>query len=438
MKPVDLPAQPADTMGATSREMAVSRQSWWLLVFLVLVHACNWMDRYLASILIEPMKRDLALSDTQIGIITGVGFSVIYSLAALPFARLADRGARKPLLSALIGAWSAATMLASAAVGFLSLAATRLVVAAAESGCSPTAYSLISDSFPSAFRGRAISLYALGVPLGAWAGLTIGGIVNDHVGWRATYLIIGAPGLLLALLAFAWMKEPARGQFDAPAARSKTFSFAQAMRTMGGSPAFILSCISIGLLAITTSSFQGWAPTYLMRSRELSSSAVGSITGTFAGLGGVLALLIVGVLADVLGRRDARWYLWLPLAGALVLLPAEQLFLRTDGYVSYAFYFLTVVAGGTYVAPLFTLSQILLPPGIRAVGSAVMLLVINLVGMGGGIFAAGALSDVFQASGSSDSLAAALQVLQVGAFLGIFTLAGAAYFVRRDIAALQA
>jgi predicted MFS family arabinose efflux permease len=311
------------------------------------------------------------------------------------------------------------------------------VVAAAESGCSPTAYSLIADSFSVRFRGRAISLYALGVPIGAWAGLTLGGIVNDHVGWRATFLFIGAPGLLLALITLLWMRDPPRGGHDGVVSRSRTFTVLEALGFMRRSRAFVLSCVSIGLLAITTSSFQGWAPTYLIRSQGFSSGTVGLLSGTLSGIGGIIAALLAGFLADHLGRRDPRWYLWLPMTGAAILLPAEQLFLRVHGPLSFVFYFLTVLAGGTYVAPLFTVCQVLLPPRVRAFGSAVMLLVINLVGMGGGIFAAGALSDLFHSHGFAEPLAMALQFLQLGAGLGLFTLAWAALWVKRDAAALK-
>lgn len=428
---IDLATGPAE-----ARERVGSR-AWWLLALLVAIHSCNWMDRYLATILIQPMKEDLKLSDTQLGIITGFGFSIIYSLAALPIARMVDLGPRRLLLSLFVGTWSAATMLASAAGGFFSLTATRLAVAASESGCSPTAYSLISDSFPTQFRGRAISLYALGIPFGAWAGLGLGGYVNALYGWRATFLILGAPGLLLALFTLLWMREPARGKFDTKESAAQTFTFIEALHVMKASPAFILSCASIGLLAITTSSFQGWAPTFMMRSQGLSSDTVGIISGTMSGIGGILAALLAGLLVDSLGRRDARWYLWLPMTGATILLPAELVFLRSEGALSYICYFITVFAGGSYVAPLFTLCQILLPTRMRAVGSAVMLLVINLVGMGGGIFAAGVLSDIFLAWGFDNPLGAALQCLQFGAVLGIGTLAWAATRVRRETAFSQ-
>ena len=410
----------------------VSGRSWWMLTLLIAIHTCNWMDRYVATILIEPMKHDLGLSDTDLGLLTGLGFSLVYSLTALPIARMVDNGSRKLLLSGFVGAWSAATMLASTAAGFAGLAATRVVVAASESGCSPTAYSLISDSFPGRLRGRAVSLYALGVPFGAWAGLALGGVVNDRYGWRSAFLVIGAPGLLLAAVTLLWMREPVRGAHDLAGMGSRPFTLAEAFVSLQRNRSFVLSCASIGLLAITTSSFQGWAPTHLIRTQGLSSGSVGTLAGMLSGVGGIVAALGVGFLADRLARRDPRWYFRLPMIGAAVLIPAEQMFLRSTGSLSFVWYFITVLAGGTYVAPLFTLCQLLLPPRIRALGSAVMLLVINLVGMGGGILAAGVLSDLLQRAGIADPLGRALQLLQVGAVLGIGTLALGAMQVRHD------
>jgi predicted MFS family arabinose efflux permease len=331
--------------------------SWWLLLFLIAVHSCNWMDRYLATILMEPMKRDLHLSDAQLGLITGLGFSLVYSLTALPNARMVDRGQRKFLLSAFVGLWSGATMLASMATGFASLAASRVVVAAAESGCSPAAYSLISDSFPARLRGRAVSLYALGVPFGAWAGLSLGGFVNDLVGWRATFLLIGAPGLALALIAATLLRDPPRGGYDSKTVQVRAFSLVEALDFMRRSPAFVLSCVSIGLIAISTSGFQGWVPAYLMREHGASSSMAGALAGAMSGIGGIIGALLVGLFADILARRDPRWYLWLPMIGAAVLIPAQQIFLRTECMVSYVFYFVAILAGGTYTAPMFTLCR---------------------------------------------------------------------------------
>jgi predicted MFS family arabinose efflux permease len=416
-----------------AREAPVPAGSWWLLVFLIAAHTCCWMDRYLVIILNEPMKRDLNLSDSQLGLISGFAFSLIYSLSALPLGRLVDHGPRRLILSAVVAIFSAATMLASFVKGFASLAATRLVVASAESGLSPAAYSLISDSFPIRWRGRAISLYSLGLASGTWAGLMLGGLFNDLVGWRATFLIVGSPGIVVALIALVWMRDPVRGRFDNVAITAQTFTFAEAIRFMSRNRAFVASAAALGLLTITTGAFEGWAPTYLIRDRGMSAGAAGVLSGTMSGVGGAAATLLIGVLADVLGRRDLRWYLWLPLMGVVVLIPSELLFFHTQGAVSYVCYFIAILAGSTYVAPLFALGQVLLPARIRALGAAMMLLVINLIGMGGGMLGTGVISDLLHAHGANDPLGTALQLLTAGAVLGAGALAYASMWADRDL-----
>lgn len=430
-----MPAAAPSTIPA-GRPSTVPARSWWLLAFLIAAHTCCWTDRTLVIILNEPMRRDLHLSDTQIGLISGFAFSLVYSLAAIPIGRMVDHGSRRVILSSVIGVFSAVTMLAGLARGFASLAASRLVVAGAESGLSPAAYSLISDVFPARWRGRAVSLFTLGISFGTWAGLTLGGLFNDMVGWRATFLLVGLPGVLLTLIAILWIRDPVRGGFDDAAAAPENFSFARAMHFILRSRAFIASALALGLLTVTTGAFEGWAPTYLIRDRAMNAATAGMMTGTMTGIGGIAATLLVGVLADLLGRRDLRWYLWIPLIGAGIFVPAQVLFLRTEGPLSYFFYFVAVLADSTYTGPLFALGQTLLPPRIRALGAAVMLLTINLIGMGGGMLGAGMISDLLQAHGSTDSLSTALQILQVGAVLGVATLIYASLWVRRDTAAL--
>lgn len=418
-------------------DAVVPPRSWWLLAFLVAAHTCCWMDRYVIIILTEPMKRDLHLSDTQLGLISGFAFSLIYSLAALPIGRLVDRRPRRLILSSVIAIFSAATMVASVVKGFASLAASRLVVAAAEAGLGPAAYSLMSDSFPLRWRGRAVSLYSLGLAFGTWAGLTLGGLLNDMVGWRTTFLIVGSPGLLLALVALLWVRDPVRGGFDDSAVEVQAFSFTQALRFMLGSRAFVASALALGLLTITTGAFEGWVPTYLIRNRDLTASTSGMLSGTLSGIGGTAATLVVGILADLLGRRDIRWYLWIPLIGVAIFIPCQLLFFHTSGLISYILYFLAIVADASYVAPLFALGQMLLPPRTRALGAAMMLLAINLIGMGGGMFGTGVISDLLHDAGAADPLGVALQLLQLGAVAGAGALLYASFWVKRDMDALN-
>lgn len=437
MSRIDAPGlAPLATPGASSTaKQLVPTRSWRLLALLLCASICCWMYRFLPIILTEPIKRDLSLSDTHMGLITGFAFSLVYSIVALPTARLVDQHSRRFIFPAIVGAFSLATMLTGAAGGFATLALARLTVAATESGLNPTALSLISDSFSTRLRGRAISIYTLGAGFGMWAGLAIGGTLNDLYGWRIAFALAGVPGVALALVALVWLKEPGRGSFDNHHADGHTFSLAQALAFMRASWTYIACVVAIGLLTFSAGAFEGWAPTYLVRNRSLSSGEAGMISGAMSGLGNITAVLASGFLADHFGRNDSRWYLLLPLVGMAIFMAAEHAFLRSEGLSCYLFYFLTSFGGGTYIAPLLALCQMLLPPRIRALGSAIMLVSLNLVGMGGGIFMAGFLSDRYHSQGIADPLGSALMTSQIGAVAGCLALCVAVIWVRRDVVA---
>ncbi|MGH8446712.1 MAG: spinster family MFS transporter [Solimonas sp.] len=404
-----------------------------VLAILVAVYACCWMDRYLMIILIEPIRLELQLSDTQMGLLTGFAFTVMYSLAGLPFAYWADRKSRRVVLAIAALGWSIATMLSSLGRDFKTLALARFGVAAFEAGCSPTAYSLISDYFPASHRSRAIAIYSLGTSLGIWGGLTLGGAVSAHYGWRAAFVVLGIPAAIMSVLVFLFVREPPRGGQDRARRDSDTrYSLAESARLILGRRSFVGAAFALGTLTITSTAFLSWAPAYLIRVRGLDTAQVGMIGGSIVGFSGILGTLGVGLLCDRLARRDSRWYLWLPLIGFALFLPFERLFFASSGVWTYAFYFLAALASATYAAPLFTVGQFVLPPRLRALGAAVMLLVLNLLGMGGGSFAVGLLSDLLRPRYGEASLQHAILLLQAAALIGFACLLWAAAAIRRE------
>ncbi|NKF23564.1 spinster family MFS transporter [Solimonas marina] len=425
--------QPMDSIASPSASASanIPRYSWWVLAILVGVYSCCWTDRYLMVILIEPIAKDLHLNDAQMGLLTGFAFTLVYSFAGLPFAYWADRKSRKLVLSIAVFGWSIATMLSSLGRNFVTMAMARLGVATFEAGCSPPAYSLISDYFPASHRARAIAIYGLGISFGIWAGLTLGGAVNAHYGWRAAFIVLGLPSLVMATLVLLFVREPRRGQHERTVDRR--YSAAQAARLMAVRPSFIGSAFAMALLTITSTSFVTWAPTYLIRARGLDTEQVGFIIGSISGFSGIAGSLAMGWLCDRLAGRDPRWYLWLPLIGFALFLPFERLFFMTTGTWSYVFYFLASMASSTYIAPLFSVGQLVLPARVRALGAAVMLMVLNLLGMGFGSYAVGLLSDHFKPTLGDESLRAAAMWLQISALLGFVCLAVAARSIRRDV-----
>lgn len=401
-------------------EVRTSRRAWIVLAMLVAVYSFSWIDRSLLIILIDPLSKDLHVSNTEMGLLTGFGSSLLYSLAGFPIARLADKGSRRLIITAALSVWSLLTALSGFAGNFIALAFTRFGIAISSAGCSPSAYSLISDYFPQKRRGTAIAIYSLGISIGMWAGLTFGGILEDHFGWRTAFMALGFPGVVLAVLFFLVVKEPRRGVYDTHLeGGDRQYSLPEAARHIFGHPTFIAIAIGFSLIAAANSAFENWIPTYMIRVNHMSSTEVGSISGLFQGITGFAGTLLFGFLADKLGSRDRRWYLWIPIFGFLIMGSAILLFFRCTGTPMYVCYFLIELSASAFYAPIFTASQALLPPRLRALGMATVLFLLNVIGMGAGPFLTGWLSDVLAAYGLDEGLAPAISIMQASGVIGI-------------------
>jgi len=413
----------------------VSLYSWIVLFLLCAVYSFNWMDRYVLVILLEPIRKDLGLSDTAAGLLTGFVFSSVYALAGFPIARLADRGSRRTVIAIAVAAWSVMTTGAGFARGFFTLAIARMGVAVCEAGCSPPAHSLISDYFPPRRRGTAMALYSLGISIGIWAGLSLGGEISERYGWRAAFFVLGLPGLLLALIIRLVVKEPARGQHDgAHHEADRQFTLKQSLQRIGETRSFIYIALSLGLLSFTGSGFEQWSPTYLIRVLGMPEGDAGALAGFMEGVPGIIGTLGAGVLADFLAKRDARWYLWMPLVGVVIYIPAELMFLYGPASTFKPCYFLVILGIASYSAPLFAIGQTLLPPRMRAFGASLLLFVLGIIGTGGGGFMVGLLSDLLKPAFGVASLRHAIALVQVGSAAGVITLLLGAARLRRDLA----
>ncbi len=409
------------------------RRAWPILILLMLIYSFSWMDRFLLVISIDPISRDLDVSNTEIGLLTGFGASLLYALAGFPIARIADRRSRISVISIALGAWSAFTGAIGLASSFVMLALCRFGIAAASAGCSPAAYSLIADLFPPQRRGTAIAIYSLGISIGTWAGLTLGGVAVEALGWRHAFLALGLPGLCLAAILFFLVREPTRDRFDAGSrAASKDYAPKEAIRFLLDRRAFVGIALGFGLLSFAMSAFENWVPTYLIRAYGLGAAEVGSVSGLFQGVTGIFGTLVFGILSDRLARRDPRWYIRIPLACALVAVPIILLFFLVPKNAAYACYFVIELCASGYSAPLFAVSQMLLPPRLRAFGMAMMLFVLNVLGMGLGTFITGWTSDLIGGSGPAGGLGPAIMAMQAVGLLGMLALIDAIRTYRAD------
>ncbi|WP_336980876.1 MFS transporter [Altererythrobacter fulvus] len=429
-----LPSSPAAAGLAAEEDENPTRYAWFVLAMLTAVYSFSWMDRFLLVILIDPISKDLNVSNTQIGLLTGFGASLLYSLAGFPIARMADQKSRKWIITSALGAWSSLTAMIGVAGSFFSLAFARFGIAIASAGCSPAAYSLISDYFPARRRGTAIAIYSLGISIGTWAGLTLGGMAADSFGWREAFLLLGLPGIAFAALMALVMREPRRGTYDgSPAESERHYSRGEAWNFFRKNRPFLGIAFGFGFISCATSAFENWIPTYLIRAHGLSATEVGSISGLFQGLTGIFGALAFGIMADRLARRDRRWYLWIPLLCSAASAPLILLFFSLPVNLSYACYFAIEFCVSGYSAPLFAASQMLLPPRLRALGMATILFVLNIIGQGMGPTLTGLASDLIGGSGAAGGLAPAIMAMQVFAVIGALALIDAARTFERRI-----
>lgn len=391
-----------------SREMTAARR-WAAVVLLTLVGILNYVDRFLPSVLAEPIKRDLALSDTALGLINGFGFLIIYAVLGIPIARLADRGRQGVVITACLGLWSAMTMLGGLAQSGWQLALTRMGVAVGEAGSTPAAHAFIARSFPPARRAAPLAVLTLSAPLATMLALIGGGLVAAALGWRNTFLLMGALSLLIAplvLLTLGAGRGPARGTAAPGAGRSAYLGLLKKQ-----SFAVILvasSAIGIGSYALTA-----FGPAFLMRVHGLSVAEVGVQFGVASGVAGVLALVLVGVLADRLSSRDPRWHLWTVAAMAGLFTPCTvAALLVADGRAALVLLALGNAFGAAYFAPLVAAIQRLAPAHLRASASAIMLFCTAVLG-GLGPLIAGMISDALQPELGAAALARGLLVAPV-------------------------
>jgi predicted MFS family arabinose efflux permease len=402
------------------------------LALLVVVNIFSQIDRQLMNILVEPVKAEFALSDTQIGVLVGLAFALFYTLAGIPIARIADRYDRRNLIAACLVLWSLATAACGLARSYAVLLVTRFGVGVGEAGCAPAAQSMLADYFPPAARGRALSTYQLGVPLGFLIGPTVGGFVNDAYGWRVTFYVVGLPGVLLALGVWLRLREPVRGVFDVGAWADETPPLGEVLRYLWRRRAMRHIVLAASLHTATAGAWAVFMPAFLQRAHDLSTSQVGWRYALVAGLGGSIGTYMGGWLGDRLGRLDPRWYIWSPMLGALVAMPASYVAFSTESLeLSIVALFVVQVGGLAYAGVVHAVTQSLATPRIRALTAAIALFAMNLVGFGGGPFLAGWMSDRI---GGSNALGMSLIAMNVVLLWGCAHYVLAARNYRSDLA----
>lgn len=399
-------------MAATAAEQAsaaAARSTRVMLWILLVVYVFNFIDRQIITILAEPIRMDLGLSDTQIGLMTGLAFALFYTVLGIPIARYADRpGTSRPLIIAIaLTIWSGMTALSGLAQNFGQLLLARIGVGVGEAGCTPAAHSLIADSVPKARRSSALAFYALGIPVGTLLGMVIGGLLNDWLGWRMTFFAVGLPGIALAVFVLLVLKEPRRSGAIAldHAAPPRKLGGMDTLKAIFGSRAMVLLLVAGSSASFLAYGKTTWATIFFQRTHDLSPGEVGFYFGLVNGLAGMAGTLLGGWLADRFGALNRRHVLTAPAVGMAVAVPL-QLYAYSAGQWWLAIGLLAVptLLNSLYYGPTYSSVQGLVPRQARAMASAVMLFCQNLIGLGLGPLLFGMLSDAFKPGYGEDSV----------------------------------
>lgn len=376
-----------------------------VLGLLVLAYTLNFVDRTIIYTIGQAIKEDLQLTDTELGLLGGLAFAVLYTLLGIPLARWADRSNRVTIIAVSIAVWSAFTAACGLAASFVQLLVLRVGVGVGEAGLSPPAHSLISDYYEPKRRASALSVYALGIPLGVMFGAVAGGWIADRFSWRAAFLLVGLPGVPVALAVKKLVREPARagaeerGRVPAVVATGRSpESFSVVVRTMfsgWGLIHLVAGCTLVSLAAYGTTTY---SQAYFIRYFGVSYTLVGAVFGVVGGLGTGVGTLLGGWLADRLGRRSQRWYALIPGIGVSLALPLYALVFTRESWQAAAWLLLLPgVFHFMYVGPTFGLVQNAMPVRMRATAAAVLLFVVNIFGLGIGPPLCGWLIDTFSA-----------------------------------------
>jgi MFS family permease len=369
---------------------------WYALAVLFFVYVFNFIDRSILSILAQPIKEDLDLSDSQLGFLGGLAFALFYTFLGIPIARLADRGVRRNILATCLAIWSVMTAVCGYAQNFVQLLLARVGVAVGEAGGSPPSHSMISDLFPPGQRATALGIYALGIPVGTMIGNLTGGWINQEFDWRTAFMVVGLPGVVMALLVRFTLAEPVRGGADAQTvpvhgelpAVGKVFGYMWSRRS------FRYMSLGAGLHAFVGYGVGAWIPPMMIRSHAWNTAEIGSAL-FLLGFFGMLGTFSGGWVADRLGVRDVRWYVWLPGLATLISVPfAAFAYLWHQPVVALLVYSVPYVLGAYYLGPTFSLTQGLVGLRMRALAASILLFMLNIIGLGLGPWFVGIASDV--------------------------------------------
>ena len=379
---------------------------------LTVVYTFNFIDRQLLSILQESIKADLLLSDQQLGLLTGIAFAMFYVTAGIPIARWADRGNRRNIVALAIGVWSFMTAISGLVQNYVQLLLARMGVGVGEAGGSPPAHSIISDIFPPERRASALAFYSMGVNIGILFGFLAGGWLNEIFDWRTAFFVVGAPGLIIALIVRYTLREPIRGLSEQRQVETQTVPFSNVLNLLMSRPAFKHMAFGAALNAFAGYSTSSWTASFMIRSHGMNTGELGTWLAMIMGFGGAVGVFAGGVIAERLARKDVRWYMWLPALTGLICVPFMVANYMVAG--AYTALIVSIIPGvlfNVYLGNTLAMTHGLVGLRMRALASAILFFILNLIGLGLGPWVIGLLSDQLAPTLGQESLRHAMLYL---------------------------
>jgi predicted MFS family arabinose efflux permease len=423
---------------------AAARYGVWLLT---IIYMLNFVDRQIVNILAEPIKRDLGLADWQLGAMTGLGFAMFYTVLGIPMARLAERYHRGRIIAGCLVVWSGFTVACGMSTSFVQILMARIGVGVGEAGCTPSAQSLIADSVPANKRASALGRFSMGVPVGSLAGLVLGGVVAQSYGWRAAFMVAGAPGIILALIAFATLRDPRPASTQA--SRANLLPLSAVLAQLRKQPAFwwlaagsaITSFVGYGQQAFYVSFFlRNYTPELTAAANAVGFAGplafIGVALGIVLGVSGGIGTLVGGNLGDRFAAKEQGGYGMVAAISMLIAGPLlAAVFFLGSGLTILALLTVPLFFKNMWFGPVFAAIQGMIAQRSRATATAIFLFVLNAGGLGLGALLTGLISDLFgSAYGEAEGVKYALVATSLVSFLSAYCFWRAAIATRRAAA----
>jgi MFS family permease len=419
-------ASPAGTMTGTAQPLSrgyVTYALWMLLI----VYTLNFLDRQIINILAAPIREEFDLSGLQMGLLGGLAFAFIYTVLGIPIARYADRltSNRVGIIAIALAVWSGFTALCGLAQNYWQLLAARIGVGVGEAGCTPPAHSLISDKVPPEKRASALAFYSMGVPIGTFIAFVAGGAVAQEFGWRMAFLMVGLPGVLLAIIFWMTIKEPRKlGLVAPPAADAPKVSFGQALKELAGIRAYWYACAAAAVIAFLGYGQNLFLGNFYEGAHGMTLAERGLWLGIVIGLGGAFGTWLGGVIADRAAQKDTRAYFSVPAIAMVASIPFfVGAMLVEERWASLALLVIPTLLNSLWYGPVYAAVQSVVVPRLRATAVAIMLFIINMIGLGFGPLALGGLWDFLAKSMGMGEVEGLRWAILLSSSLGLLAVA---------------